>query len=91
MVHWQTDDFFCHLGGNREVLFCRTGQAPVGGEVADEGIEVASAKDSLLLHLEVELVSRHAVFLGIDEDGEVTVVVLHAGHVVPELDAFDIS
>ena len=43
MMHGQTDDLVGHLGGNGEVLGCRTGQATVGAEGADKGIEVATA------------------------------------------------
>ena len=45
----------------------------------------------MLAHLVVKLVAGHAVFLGINKDGEVAVVVAHAGEVVPELDAFDVA
>ena len=90
MMHGQTDNFVSHLRGNGKVLFRCTGQTSISGEVADEGVEVASAEDALLAHLEVQFVSGHAVAVGVDEDGEVGVVVLHIGEVVPELDAVNV-
>ena len=89
MVHGQADDLFCYLSSNREIFFCCAGQAAIGGEVADERIEVTAGEDAVLTQLEVEFVARHAIFPGIDEDGEVAVVMAHTGHVVPEVDALD--
>jgi len=89
VVDGEADDGVGHAGGVGQVLARGAGQAAIGGETADEGIEVAACQNSLLSHLEVELVARHAVPLGVDEDGEVAVVVAHARHVVPESDALD--
>lgn len=89
MVHGQADDTVGHLVGLRQVLACGTGQTAIGAEVGDERIEVAAAKDVLRLHLEIEFVTGHAILLGINEDGEVGVVVTHTGHIVPEGDARD--
>ena len=89
MVDGEADNGVGHAGGVGEVLAGGAGQASVGGEVADEGIEVATAQDAVFTQLEVEFVTRHAVLFGVDEDGEVTVVVTHTGHVVPEGDALD--
>ena len=90
VVHRQTDDFVGHLRGDGEVLGGSTGQAAVGTEGADEGIEIAAAPNALLLHLEIELVASHTVFLGIDENREVTVVMADAGHIIEETDAGNI-
>ena len=89
VVHGQADDGVSHAGGVGQVLAGGAGQALVGGEGADQRIEVAAGQDTLLAHLEVELISRHAIPLGIDKDGKIAVVVAHTGHVVPEVDALD--
>lgn len=89
VVHGQAYDGVGHAGGVGQVLAGGARQALVGGEGADERIEVAAGKDAMLAHLEVELISRHAIPLGIDKDGEVAVVVAHAGHIVPEGDPLD--
>ena len=83
MVHGQTDDFVGHLCGNGKVLLGGAGQAAVGAEIAYQRIEIAAPKDALLLHLEIEIVAGHAILGGIDEDGEVAVVMENAGQVVP--------
>ncbi len=89
VVDGEADDGVGHAGGVGEVLAGGAGQATIGGEVADERIEVTAGKDAVLTQLEVEFVARHAIFLGIDEDGEVAVVVAHTGHVVPEVDTLN--
>ena len=89
VVDGEADDGVGHAGGVGEVLAGGAGQASVSGEGADEGIEVATGVDAVFAQLEIELIARHAVGLGIDEDGEVAVVVAHARHVVPEGDALD--
>ena len=89
MMHGQADDTVGHLVCLRQVLTRGTGKAAIGGEIGDEGIEVAATEDVLGLHLEVEFVTGPAVLLGIHEDGEVGVVVTHTGHIVPEGDAWD--
>lgn len=43
MMHGQTDDLVGHLGGNGEVFGGGTGEATIGAEGTDEGIEVATA------------------------------------------------
>ncbi len=89
MVDGQADDRVGHARGVGQVLAGCAGQAAVGGEVADERIEVAAGEDAVLAQQVVELVTRAAVALSVDKDGEVAVVVAHAGHIVPEGDAFD--
>lgn len=91
MVHWQANYFIRHLSSYWQIFRPCTIQSFVCAELADEGIEIAAAKNALLAHLVVELVTGHAVFLGIDKDGEVAVVMAHTGEVVPELDAFDVA
>lgn len=88
-MHWEADDAFGHAVGSGEVGRVGGFQSTVGAELADEGVEVSSAKDVVALHEGVELVAGGAVGLGIDEDGEVTVVVPDAGHVLEEGDAGD--
>lgn len=87
VVHGEAEDGVGYAVGNGQVLFGGGGEAAVGGELADEGIEVAAGEDPLGFHLFVELVAGLAEFLSVDEDGEVGVVVAHAGHVVEEGDA----
>ena len=89
VVDGEAEDGVGHAGGVGEILAGGAGQAAVGGEVADEGIEVAAGEDALSAQLVEEFVARHAVVLSINEDGEVAVVVAHAGHVVPEVDTVD--
>lgn len=89
VVHGQADDGVGHAGGVGQVLAGGAGQALVSGESADQRIEVAAGQDTLLAHLEVELIARHAILLGIDKDREVAIVVAHARHVVPEGDPLD--
>ena len=88
-MHGQADDGIGHAGGIGQVLTRGTGYALVGGESADERIEVAARQDTLLAHLEVKLIARHAILAGINKDGEIAVVVAHTGHVVPKVDALD--
>lgn len=90
-MHRQTNNLIGHLCGNGQVLLGGAGQAAVGAEIAYQRIEIAAAKDALLLHLEIELIAGHSILGGIDEEGEVAVVMAYTGQVVPEGDAFDIS
>ena len=85
----KADDGVGHVGGVGEVFAGGAGQASVSGEGANEGIEVAAGVDAVFAQFEIELIARHAVGLGIDEDGEIAVVVAHARHIVPEGDALD--
>ena len=89
VVDGEAEDGVGHAAGVGQVLAGGAGQTTVGGEGADEGIEVAAGEDALLAQLTEELIARHAVVLSINEDGKVTIVVAHAGHVVPEGDAVD--
>ena len=83
------DDGLGHACCVGQVLAGGAGQAAIGGEGADERIEVAAGKDVLFAQLGIQLIAGAAITLGIDKDGEVAVVVAHAGHVVPETDALD--
>ena len=91
MMHWQTKDAICHLMGIRKIGRICALQASVSGELADERIEVASAKDVGFLHLRIKGIATHAEGFLIDEEGEGRVVVLYSWHVVKESDAFYIS
>ena len=87
MVHRQTNHTIRHLMRIRQFLWCSTLQTTIGGELADQWIEVATTQDIRSLHLGIEFVTSHAVFLRIHEDREVAVVVFHARHIVKERDA----
>lgn len=71
MVHWQADYAVGHLVRVGQVFGACAFESAVGGELADERVEVAAAEHALVFHLEVEFVARHAVFLCVDEDWEV--------------------
>lgn len=58
----------------------------VGLEIRDEGVEVAAAEDAVLFEVEVELISGATVGGGIHKDGEVGVIVLHAGNIMQAAD-----
>ena len=77
VMHRQADDTVCHLVGNGEILRTGTLQPTVGGELADEGIEVAAPMNTLLFHLEIELIARHAIFLGIYKNREIGIIKPH--------------
>ena len=87
VIHRQADDLFGHAGGHGQVVGMCGPEAAVGAERADQRVEVAAAQHVVLFHLEIEFVAAHAIFLFIHEDGEVGVVVAHAGEVVHEADA----
>ena len=89
VVDGQADNRVGHARGIGQVLTGCAGQAAVGREVADERIEVAAGEDAVLAQQVVELVTRAAIALSVDKDGEVAVVVAHAWHIVPESDALD--
>ena len=91
MVHRQADNFVGYLGSHWQVLGCSTWQSTIGAEGADEREEVTTAQHVLFFHLEVELVAGLAVLLCVDEDGEIAVVMTHAGHIVEETDAGDVA
>ena len=91
MVHGETEDTISHLMRIGQVIWVSRLQAAIGGELGYQWIEIPTAKDILFLHLEVELVTGHAIRLGIHKDGEVAIVVLHARHIVEEGDALDIA
>lgn len=87
MMQRQTDDFICHAGGDGKVGGGGAGQAAVGGEGGDEGIEIAAGEDALLFQAEVERIAGFAVLGGIDEDGEVGIVVRDAGDILHDTQA----
>lgn len=58
----------------------------VGFEVRDDGVEVAAAEDAVLFEVEVQLITGATVGGGIYKNGEVGVIVLHAGDVVQAAD-----
>lgn len=91
MVHWKAYHLVGHLCCHRQILWGGTGETAIGAEGADEGIEIATAPDALLLHLEIEFIAGHAVFLGINENGEIAIVMAHTGHIVEETDAGDVA
>ena len=91
MVHRQADNFIGYLGCHRQILWCCRGQSTIGAEGADEREEVATAQHVFFFHLEVELVAGLAIFLCIDEDGEIAVVMTHSRHIVEETDAKDVA
>ena len=83
-MHRQTNHAICHLVCIRQILWCCTLQATIGGELADQWIEIAATQDIRCLHLGIEFITGHAVFLRIHEDREVAVVVLYARHIIEE-------
>ena len=90
MMHRQANHAVGHLMCLRQILFGGTRQSPIDAELANQRIEIPSSQNAVLFHLEIQLIARHPVFLSIDEDGEVGVVVADAGHVVKEGDTFHI-
>ena len=90
MVHGQADDLFGDPVRHRQVLRPRGVEPPVGRERADERVEVPASEYIVVLHLLVEAVARHAVFLRVHEDREVGVVVPHARHVLEVGDALNV-
>ena len=90
MVHGQANDLLRNAVRYRQVLPRGRLQATVRREVADKGIEVPSAVDVPRLKFVVQLVPGHAVLLRVHEDGEVGVVVPHAGHVLEVRYAWDV-
>ena len=87
-MHRQANHTICHLMCLWQILFACTGQSSVGREFADEWVEVSSAQYVLFFHLEIQFIACHTVFLCINENREIAVVMLYAWHVVPEGDAF---
>ena len=82
MMHGQADDLLRYAVRHGKVLPRGRPQATVGREVTDKGIEIPSTVDVPRLQFVVQLVSCHAILLRVHEDGEVGVVVPHAGHVL---------
>ena len=69
VIHRQADDLFGHAGGHGQVVGMCGPEAAVGAERADQRVEVAAAQHVVLLHLEIEPVTAHPIFLlihGID-------------------------
>lgn len=91
MMHREADYGVCHAVSIGEIFFRRPGHLAIGAEFGDEGIEVAAPQDSVVFHFLIELIAGQAVFLSIDKDGEVAVVVSYSRHVVEERDAFNVT
>ena len=91
VVHGKADDAVSHAVGNRKVVGTGTVETTVGAELADEGVEISAAIDALLPHAEIELVTRLTIFLLMNEDGKIAVVVAHTGKVIPKIYAGDIT
>ncbi len=91
MMHRQADDLIGNLSGNRQILWCCTGQTTIGAEGADERIKIPAAKNTICLHLEIEFIACAAVLLRIDEDGEIAIVVAYTWCIIKETDAGNIS
>ena len=90
-MHGQAQQTICnHMRNRKNGRICAL-QASVGGELADERIEVASSKHIGFFHLCIKGIATHAEGFLIDEDGEVRVVVLNSWHVIEEGDAFHIA
>ena len=90
MMHGQADDLLRDAVRHGKVFPRGRLQATVGREVADKGIEVPAAVDVPRLQFVVQLVPCHAILLRVHEDGEIGVVVPHAGHVLEVGDTGDI-
>lgn len=84
MVHRQTNHLVGHTSGYRQILRACAVESAIGAEIADQWVEIPATQDALLPHFEIELVASHAVFLGVDKDGEIAVIVLDTGEVVPK-------
>lgn len=82
MMHGQADDLLSDAVRHGEVLPRGRPQTTVGREVTDKGIEVSAAVYVPRFQLLVQLVPGHSVLLRVHEDGEIGVVVPHAGHVL---------
>lgn len=91
MMHGQADDLVSNLGGDGQVIRRSTGEATIGGELADKRVEIPAAEDPLIAHLEIELIAGHAIFRGINEDGEVAIVMADTGHIVKETNTGDVA
>jgi len=89
MVDREADHLIGHLSGNREVRRRRARQAPVHRKRTDERIEVPPSPDIPLAHPEVKLIPGHPIPASIHENREITVVMTHTGHIVPESDTLD--
>lgn len=87
MVQGQADDIIRQAGGDGKIGGGSAGQAAVGGEGGDEGIEIAAGEDALLFQAEVEGIAGFAVFCGIDEDGEVGIIVRDARDILHDTQA----
>ena len=89
-MHGQTDDLIGYLVGHGQVLGGCAWQAAIGAESTDEREEISASQHILFSHLKIKLVTGLAIFLCIDEDGEITIVVAHTRHIVEEADTRNI-
>ena len=87
VVHGEAEDGIRQGAGHGDLGGLGGGGVAVGGEGGDDGVEVAACKDAALLEEGEEFVARAAVLGGINEDGEIGVVVAHAGDVLQAADA----
>ena len=71
MVHWQAKDAIRHLMGIRKIGRICALQASVSRELADERIEVSTAKNDRLINFYVKGIATHAEGFLVNEDGEV--------------------
>ena len=83
-MHRQANDLVSHLSGDWKILWSCAWQAPIGTECANQRIEIATAKNALLFHLEIEFIAGYSVLLGINKDREITIVVTYTRHIVKE-------
>ena len=70
-MHGEAEDGGGEVAGVGDLSRAGGEGVAIGGEVRDEGIEVAAGKDSLFLEGSVQLIAGAAVGGGINEDGEV--------------------
>lgn len=70
-MHRQTEDGVGEAVCDREVLTGGGREAAVGGEVRNEGIEVAAPKNVNGFHVEVKLVAGAPILLRVHEDREI--------------------
>lgn len=88
--HREAEDFLRDFGGDREIIRRGAQEAAVGREIAAERIEIPARHDIVRFELVIQLVARHAVFLCVDADREIRIVVLDAGDIVQHRNAGDI-
>ena len=78
MMHWQTDNLICKTCCHRQILWCSTWQTAISAKRAYKWIEISAAKNVLLFHLKIQLITGLAIFSCIYEDGEITIIDIEA-------------